>query len=84
MKHKHKHKKSSFKKTFKLSRTVHIYLSSALFSLMLFFSFTGFTLNHASWFSSASTSELFTTELPADFNIDVDNPSIDQLQAYLK
>ncbi len=34
----------------KLSRWLHIYLSMVSFAVVLFFSFTGLTLNHPSWF----------------------------------
>lgn len=34
----------------KLSRWLHIYLSMVSFAIVLFFSFTGLTLNHPSWF----------------------------------
>lgn len=33
----------------KLSRWLHIYLSMASFAIVLFFSFTGLTLNHPNW-----------------------------------
>ena len=84
MKNRNKRKKSPFKKTYKLSRTIHIYLSSALFALMLFFSFTGFTLNHAGWFTSDNKSHVYTSSLSDDFIVNAEDPSIDQLQAYLK
>lgn len=34
----------------KLSRWLHIYLSMVSFAIVLFFAFTGLTLNHPSWF----------------------------------
>lgn len=44
-------KKKAPKKEFaKLSRWLHIYLSMISFAVVLFFSFTGLTLNHPSWF----------------------------------
>lgn len=76
--------KKRLNKTFKLSRVIHIYLSSALFALMIFFSITGFTLNHAHWFSSNSNQTLFNTPLPKDFGFDFANPKVDQLTRYLK
>ncbi|RZK43928.1 MAG: peptidase [Pedobacter sp.] len=43
-------KKETPKKQFaKLSRWLHIYLSMLSFAIVLFFSFTGLTLNHPSW-----------------------------------
>jgi uncharacterized protein len=38
------------KEVAKLSRWLHIYLSMVSFAIVLFFSFTGLTLNHPSWF----------------------------------
>jgi hypothetical protein len=37
------------KETAKLSRWLHIYLSMVSFAVVLFFSFTGLTLNHPDW-----------------------------------
>ena len=38
------------KETARLSRWLHIYLSMVSFAVVLFFSFTGLTLNHPNWF----------------------------------
>jgi hypothetical protein len=35
-----------------LSRLLHVYVSMALLTLMIFFSITGITLNHPEWFAS--------------------------------
>ncbi|MGI2180086.1 PepSY-associated TM helix domain-containing protein [Shewanella frigidimarina] len=35
-----------------LSRQLHVYVSMALLTLMIFFSITGITLNHPEWFAS--------------------------------
>ncbi|MEW6991397.1 PepSY-associated TM helix domain-containing protein [Colwelliaceae bacterium 6441] len=40
------------KKTLSIARLLHIYVSMALFTLLLFFSVTGITLNHPQWFST--------------------------------
>lgn len=40
------------KKTLSLARLIHVYVSMALLTLLLFFSVTGITLNHPEWFSS--------------------------------
>ena len=40
------------KKTLNLARLIHVYVSMALLTLLLFFSVTGITLNHPEWFSS--------------------------------
>ncbi|SFH10855.1 PepSY-associated TM helix domain-containing protein [Pedobacter insulae] len=42
--------KSPKKEVAKLSRWLHIYLSMVSFAIVLFFSVTGLTLNHPSWF----------------------------------
>lgn len=53
------------KKTFaRISRWLHIYLSMISFVIVLFFSATGLTLNHADYFQSKST----TTELKGNVN----------------
>jgi len=45
------------KRLFSLSRWLHIYISSALFSLLLFFCVTGITLNHPDWASGSTTND---------------------------
>jgi len=47
------------KKTLSIARLLHVYVSMILFSLLIFFSVTGVTLNHPEWFKSIepSTSE---------------------------
>lgn len=39
------------KQLFSVSRMLHLYISAALFSLLVFFCFTGITLNHSDWVS---------------------------------
>jgi hypothetical protein len=48
------------KKLFSTSRMLHLYVSAALFSLLIFFCVTGITLNHIDWLSNG---EEFTTSL---------------------
>jgi hypothetical protein len=43
---------------------LHIYVSTALFSLLVFFCFTGITLNHAAWFSNDGEQQITTIPLP--------------------
>jgi hypothetical protein len=45
-----KKKGAAKKEVAKLSRWLHIYLSMVSFAIVLFFSVTGLTLNHPSWF----------------------------------
>ena len=48
------------------SRTVHVYLSIALLIVLVFFSITGITLNHAETMTAApETSTIILDELPA-------------------
>ena len=53
------------KRLFSLSRWLHIYISSALFSLLLFFCITGVTLNHPSW-ASREPANTIVLELPIE------------------
>lgn len=41
------------KNTLSFSRLIHVYVSMALLTLLLFFSVTGITLNHPEWFSES-------------------------------
>ena len=52
------------KQAFSLCRWLHIYVSTALFSLLIFFCITGITLNHAAWFTSNGESQLQVKPLP--------------------
>lgn len=63
MKNKHWLKTKQAKQLFSLFRWLHIYLSMALFSLLVFFCFTGITLNHTEWTSSHSV-KMTTLALP--------------------
>ncbi len=42
------------KRALSVARTLHIYVSMALLLLMLFFAFTGITLNHPDWFGASN------------------------------
>tara|TARA_R110002167_G_scaffold361999_1_gene580815 strand:- start:12648 stop:13295 length:648 start_codon:yes stop_codon:yes gene_type:complete len=52
------------KKLFSTSRMLHLYVSAALFSLLIFFCITGITLNHIDWLSSGEESST-SLSLPA-------------------
>lgn len=41
-------------KTLSMARLIHVYVSMALLTLLLFFSVTGITLNHPEWFAQHS------------------------------
>lgn len=51
------------KKTLSIARLLHVYVSMILFSLLIFFSVTGVTLNHPEWFNGSApvTNELELT-----------------------
>ncbi|MGB2740891.1 MAG: PepSY-associated TM helix domain-containing protein [Cognaticolwellia sp.] len=53
------------KKTLSLARLIHVYVSMALLTLLLFFSVTGITLNHPEWFSSHQA-QVVESELTID------------------
>ena len=58
--------KSALKKrTASWSRWLHVYLSMLSFFVVLFFSVTGITLNHAAWFDGQQTETKRTGTLPA-------------------
>jgi hypothetical protein len=64
------------KQLFSLCRWLHIYISTALFTLLIFFSVTGITLNHADWFSSTDNTRLTTLTLPYHIQQQLDNQQL--------
>lgn len=52
------------KKTATFSRWLHIYLSMISFVVVLFFSVTGLTLNHADWFSGKEVQQNYKGYVP--------------------
>ncbi len=52
------------KQTAALSRWLHVYLSMLSFVVVLFFSVTGLTLNHADWFDGKQVEKKFTGSVP--------------------
>lgn len=75
---KKKPSKSGGKKEFaKFSRWLHIYLSMVSFAIVLFFSFTGLTLNHPSWLGGE---EQINTKDSGSVNIAwVNNPDTNKI-----
>jgi hypothetical protein len=64
------------KKTLNIARLIHVYVSMALLTLLLFFSVTGITLNHPEWFSSHQAQVIekeVTIERISDLTIATDN-----------
>lgn len=62
------------KNTLSLSRLIHVYVSMALLTLLLFFSVTGITLNHPEWFSDYQA-EIEEVELAVDLKL-INNPPL--------
>jgi len=71
------------KKTLNIARLIHVYVSMALLTLLLFFSVTGITLNHPEWFSSHQAQVIekeVTIERISDLTIAADNINEQQLR----
>lgn len=74
------------KSVFTLSRWLHVYVSTSLLCLLLFFSITGFTLNHVDWFSGASEDQAVTHSLQPQLKVRLmqqDITAVDELQRTL-
>lgn len=69
------------KKTLNVTRLIHVYVSMALLTLLLFFSVTGITLNHPEWVSSHQA-QVIEKELTIDriANLAIKNNSITNVQ----
>ncbi|ASU34871.1 PepSY-associated TM helix domain-containing protein [Mucilaginibacter xinganensis] len=75
-----KHNKNGWKKqTASWSRWLHTYLSMISFIVVLFFAATGFTLNHADWFSNKPVIKKYTGVLNAKWVKTKDTASVDKL-----
>lgn len=66
------------KSTLSFSRLIHVYVSMALLSLLLFFSVTGITLNHPEWFRD-SKADIVERALMIDLSM-IKNPPLTPLQ----
>lgn len=55
------------RKTAVVSRWLHIYLSMVSFAIVLFFSVTGLTLNHAEWFGNTEKTTRITGQMPHEW-----------------
>jgi len=62
------------KNTLSISRLIHVYVSMALLTLLLFFSVTGITLNHPEWFSEHQP-DIKEVELAVDLKL-IHNPPL--------
>ena len=68
------------KKTAAFSRWLHIYLSMISFVVVLFFSVTGLTLNHATWFDGKEVEEKYKGKIPAEWVNTTDTAQIKKLE----
>jgi len=77
-------KTTKAKQVFSFSRWLHIYISCALFTLLLFFCVTGVTLNHANW-TGSSSSHIETFNLPDDIIVKVNGEyQLTKIQKFLE
>lgn len=85
MKTSKKSKKSSWVKTlFNYSRDLHVYFSTLLFSLLIFFSVTGIFLNHLDWLPSNSSYQAIEYSLERTFDHgDSSDVDVNALEVYL-
>lgn len=80
-------KTAAAKRMFKWCRWLHVYLSTALFSLLMFFCITGLFLNHTAWFSSNAGSSIERINLPKDLAAQLmqsQDPPLDMLKSYVQ
>nr|WP_294794712.1 PepSY-associated TM helix domain-containing protein [uncultured Mucilaginibacter sp.] len=76
-----KQPKSGFeKKTASFSRWLHIYLSMLSFVVVLFFSVTGLTLNHAEWFDGKEVEQKYSGNVPIAWVDVTDTTQIKKLE----
>jgi hypothetical protein len=68
------------KKTATFSRWLHIYLSMLSFVVVLFFSVTGLTLNHASWFDGKQVEQKYSGNVPIAWVNVADTTQIKKLE----
>ncbi|WP_210519472.1 PepSY-associated TM helix domain-containing protein [Hymenobacter terricola] len=68
------------KRTASFSRWLHLYLSMLSFFVVLFFSVTGITLNHADWFDGKQAENKRTGALPATWVNPADTAEIKKLE----
>ena len=67
------------KQTASFSRWLHIYLSMFCFLIVLFFSVTGITLNHAEWFDGKQVETKLSGTIPAKWVNSPDTAKINKL-----
>jgi hypothetical protein len=68
------------KRTAAFSRWLHIYLSMFCFIIVLFFSVTGLTLNHANWFDGKQVEKKIVGKVPVAWVQNPDTSKIKKLE----
>ncbi|MDJ0837633.1 MAG: PepSY-associated TM helix domain-containing protein [Acidobacteriota bacterium] len=80
-------KKQAARKLFSACRWIHVYMSTALLGLLIFFSITGLLLNHLSWFEHEGDYGETSTPLPPDLLAslrEAEEPQLKKLEAYIE
>lgn len=72
------------KKFFYWSRLLHVYISTALFSLLIFFSISGITLNHLEWTSGTKKPQLWEGEVPENVLKNFSPPVTEKMMSWLQ
>lgn len=70
------------KQTLNIARLVHVYVSMALLTLLVFFSITGITLNHPEWFASSQpklTEREFALKYPLPANAPLSSQQVKRI-----
>ena len=73
-------KSAAKKKIAAFSRWLHIYLSMLSFVVVLFFSVTGLTLNHANWFEGKEVEQKYAGSIPIAWVNVADTAQIKKLE----
>lgn len=72
---------------FNYCRWIHVYLSTALFSLLIFFCLTGIFLNHTDWFQTKTDPTRKTIPLPQKLATQLANPEkppLEEMKAFIR
>ncbi|CAM2069194.1 PepSY-associated TM helix domain-containing protein [Sulfidibacter corallicola] len=80
-------KSAQGRRLFTACRWIHVYISTVMFSLLLFFCVTGLLLNHLSWFDSKGAHRLERHELPAALRQavrDTENPPLGRVERMIE
>ena len=72
---------------FSWCRKLHVYVSTALFALLIFFCLTGITLNHPDWFEGQGQHQIKVLAISPDLSdllMQAEPPSVPVLEAYIQ